>query len=63
MEVRLLQIEEVSKRVGFSKSQIYRLIAAGQFPAPLKVSARAVRWRSDEIDEYVMGDHPRGAKG
>ena len=49
----LLTRPEVERRTGLSRSTIYRKMSDGTFPVPLKVSARAVRWREREIRAYV----------
>ena len=49
----LLTRPEVERRTGLSRSTLYRKMRDGTFPMPLKVSARAVRWRESEIRAYV----------
>ena len=49
----LLTRPEVERRTGLSRSTIYRKMRDGTFPVPLKVSARAVRWRESDIRAYV----------
>ena len=44
---------EVERRTGLSRSTLYRKMRDGTFPVPLKVSARAVRWRESDIRAYV----------
>ena len=44
-EKRLLKIDEVLEIVGVSKSVLYEMIGRGQFPRPVRISLRAVRWR------------------
>ena len=46
---RLLKIGEVVAMVALSESSIYRKMRRGQFPQPIKVGARAVRWWLSEI--------------
>lgn len=53
MSVRLLRLPQVKERVGLSRTQIYRLIKLGEFPPSIPITARAVAWRSDEIDAWV----------
>ena len=53
MEDRLLNRAEVERRVGLRRSALYRLMRAGQFPVPLKIGPRAVRWPSSEIEEWL----------
>lgn len=48
-DVRFLRLPEVKDRVGLSRSQIYRLVQAGDFPAPLKLSAQVSVWPDGDI--------------
>ena len=58
MEDRLLNRAEVERRVGLRRSALYRLMRAGQFPEPLRIGPRAVRWPSSEIEEW-LASRPR----
>jgi prophage regulatory protein len=49
----LLRLPEVSARVGLGKSAIYAGMAAGTFPAGVKLSHRAIAWPSSEIDAWI----------
>ena len=53
MNDRLLRREEVEERTGLSRSAIYRLMRAHQFPTPIKIGTRAVRWPQSEINEFI----------
>ena len=55
---RLLRREEVEERVGLGRSALYRMMRAGRFPAPLRISAKAVRWPESEIQAWI-GRLPR----
>jgi prophage regulatory protein len=50
---RLLRLPTVLDRVGLRRSLIYEMMADGRFPAPVKLSGRAVAWPSDEIDTWI----------
>lgn len=50
---QLLSIREVCARVGVSRTTVYARMAERQFPTPVKVGVKSVRWRSDEIDSYI----------
>src|SRR5690554_3046294 len=41
---RLLKISEVEQETSLHRATIYRRIAAGNFPAPVKLSERRVAW-------------------
>ncbi len=49
-----IRLPEVRQRVGMSKSQIYKLIAQGQFPKPVKVSRRISCWVVAEVEQWVQ---------
>jgi len=49
----LLRFRQVREIVPLSRSEIYRRIALGQFPRPVKLGERAVAWDSDQIQAYV----------
>lgn len=50
---RLLRFAEVRARIGLSKSEIYRRIGAGTFPAGVKLGARAVAWRESVVEDWI----------
>ncbi len=50
---RLLRREEVEEITGLSRSAIYRMMRAGEFPTPIKIGPRAVRWPKAELDEFL----------
>ena len=50
---RLLPLRDVIEMTAMSRSQIYALIAVGEFPRPVRVGVRAVRWIEDEVIEFV----------
>ena len=52
--VRLLRLPDVKSRTGYSRSEIYRRIAAGDFPAPVKLGARASAWPEHEINAWCQ---------
>ena len=53
MTDRLLTRHEVEARCGISRSTVYRLMRSGQFPTPIKVGPRAVRWPASEIEAWI----------
>lgn len=59
---RLLRIDEVTSRVGLSRTTIWRREREGEFPARVKLSGNAVAWREDEVEEWIEG-RPRVRTG
>ena len=53
MTDRLLRRKEVETRCGIARTTIYRLMRCGEFPEPLKVGPRAVRWLESEIETWL----------
>lgn len=52
---RLLRCPEVLSRTGLSKTALYSLIAAGEFPAPVQIGPRSVAWKESEINCWIAG--------
>ena len=44
-EHRILRIGKVSEMTGVRKSTIYKKVADGSFPEPIRLGARSVGWR------------------
>lgn len=53
MSLSLIRLADVVRIVGLRKSQIYKLISHGGFPAPVKIG-RASRWAASEIADWVQ---------
>lgn len=51
---RNMKRHEVQWRTGLSCTEIYRRMAQGTFPKQYKIGVRAVAWRSDQVDAWVM---------
>lgn len=50
---KLLRLPLVEERTGLRKSSLYAGAKAGTFPAPVRLSARAVAWREEDIDRWM----------
>jgi prophage regulatory protein len=50
---RLIKINRVIEKVSLSRAQIYKMIAAGEFPCQIKLTERSVAWREDELDSWI----------
>ena len=44
---------DVEKITGLSTASIYRLMKAGTFPRPLRMSQKTVAWRESDLAEYL----------
>ena len=56
----LLTRVEVEGRCHITCSTIFRLMRAGQFPLPIKIGPRAVRWPEAEIENW-LAERPRAS--
>lgn len=54
----LLTRPEVEALVRLSRSEIYRRMRKGQFPLPLRIGDRAVRWKASEVEKWLE-ERPR----
>lgn len=50
---KLLRLPAVEERTGLKKSTIYAGVKAKTFPAPVRLSARAVAFREEDIDRWI----------
>lgn len=51
--MQLLKLKPVQARYPKSKSSLYAAIAAGLFPTPVPIGARAVAWPESEVDAVI----------
>ena len=58
---RFLRMAEVEHRTGRSRTSIYRDVAEGRLPAPVKIGPRAIGWPSDVIDRWIDAHIGRSA--
>jgi len=49
----LYALSAVVKEVTLSKCTIYRLIKAGKFPEPIRLSPGRVAWQKSDIDNFI----------
>jgi prophage regulatory protein len=49
---KILRASELPEFTGLGRTQIATLIAGGQFPKPVRLSARRKGWLSDEVAEW-----------
>ena len=53
LTIRLLRRTAVEELCGLSRSAIYVAMERGNFPRPVSTGPRSVRWRSDEISQWI----------
>ncbi len=50
---KLLRPSEVSSRIGVSRATVYRFVAAGRIPPPVKIGIRASGFPESEINAFI----------
>lgn len=53
MSESIQKLPVVLARVGISRSNLLARVKDGQFPKPVKLSARSVGWIASEVDEWI----------
>lgn len=53
LKTALLTVKTVMATTGLSRSTVHSKVRAGTFPAPIKLSARCVRWHSESIQQWI----------
>jgi prophage regulatory protein len=73
--MKFLRRAAVMEKTGVKNSQLYKKIAEGTFPAPIRTGERQVAWLESELDAWIeqkiaerhdheplVGGTPRGTK-
>lgn len=48
----LVRMPTVMRLTGLGRSTIYRMVAAREFPSPVRLGPRAVAWRRSDLDQW-----------
>jgi prophage regulatory protein len=51
--LRALRRKATEAKTGESKTSIYRKMAEGKFPRPIRLGPKAVAWLEHELDDYL----------
>ena len=57
--MRILNSNEVVKKIGWSKVTVWRMERAGLFPKRINLSERRVGWVKSEIEDW-LDSRPKG---
>jgi len=49
----VLTLKEVTATVLYSRSQIYRMVRAGAFPAPIRLGPARIGWRRSSVARWL----------
>ena len=52
-EIQIIRVREVMRMTGLARSTIYRWIADGRFPAPVRLGSHSVGWRMAEVEHWL----------
>jgi excisionase family DNA binding protein len=58
MNHKLLTVDQVAELLGTSRSNVRRCWYAGTLPAPIRLGRRGIRWRADELAEFISAKQP-----
>lgn len=50
---RILNVKEVCYRVGISRAALYRWVAAGLFPKPVRIGVNRIGWRDYVVEDWI----------
>ena len=57
MHIDLLSAKDVAKHLGISRSTVWRFVAAGKLPQPIKISDRCSRWKATDLERLIEQAH------
>lgn len=49
----MIRERELRERLGISHSTIWRMLRAGKFPAPVRISQRVKAWRAADVERWL----------
>jgi excisionase family DNA binding protein len=52
-EKDLLTAKQVAARLSISPRTLYRMVARGHFPQPVRYSCKLVRWQTRDLEEFL----------
>jgi prophage regulatory protein len=58
----LWRLPQVEAATGYRRSNIYRLVKRGEFPAPIKIGVRASAWAASSVRSWITEKIERGRK-
>ncbi len=60
MRNKFLKLNDIKQLTKISGSKIYKLVEGDQFPKPIKIGKRSVRWLREEVNEWAKGKESKG---
>lgn len=53
MQEAIKRLHDICEITGLSKTSIYRMMDAGNFPKSVKLGVRSVGWLQSEVDTWI----------
>ncbi|MAT93994.1 MAG: transcriptional regulator [Halioglobus sp.] len=50
---RLVPPVEVARLIGYSRSKLDHMVRDGEFPQPIRINSRCVRWRESVVQQWI----------
>ena len=60
MPRKIIRSAEVRSRTGKSRTQLWRDVRAGRFPAPIELGVNSIGWFEDEVEDWLDSRPRRG---
>lgn len=51
--LKIIRFPELIELIGLSRARIYQLMADDLFPKQIKLSARAIGWKQEDIQKWL----------
>lgn len=51
--MNVLRVAQVIHKTGIPRPSLYRMMAQGRFPRPIKLAERAVGWVERDVDHWI----------
>lgn len=51
--MKLIKLKQVMDCTGLARSTVYKFMADGQFPKPVKLGSKMVAWVESEVQEWI----------
>ena len=59
---RLIRLADVKAKTGLSKTKIYDLVKANEFPRQVQITNRLVAWSELQIDDWITSHFQSNSK-
>lgn len=54
-QTSLIRRKDVQAQTGLARSTLYKLVSSGDFPAPVRITTKAVAWTRSDVDSWIAG--------